>query len=418
MPTYSDEVNVYNPNAIDDAIGEAATTATSYITTVDQTGIMVHPASDSTSGWKISSAIELLKNGVSYIKAWLAGTNNDVPTVQIGASANGNYALIDDDSFDIYHGNTQMAHFGYGEGSAESGTSTAPYYTLGTRRTTTSVYSSSNTYAIGDNVLYNDIEYVCNTEISTPEAWNAGHWNRAIGNYSVAEGSRATASGLASHAEGSSTKAVGQDCHAEGSRTTASGLASHAEGSNTIASGHWSHAEGRETVASSSCSHAQGNGTIAASAYQTAIGEWNVADPYRVYAFIIGNGESKNIRSNALAVRWDGTVEHANDIVTTTPSDVLTPASGVTINFANYQQWGKVASMYVSCKKSSAIAGSTATALFTMKEGRRPLFENVGNMPAGRGDCYVNGEGIVSVRQDSQISANTNIYIRITYLLA
>ena len=297
MPTYSDEVNVYNPNAIDDAIGEAATTASKYIATVDQTGIMVHPASDSTSGWKISSAIELLKSGVSYIKAWLNGT---VPTVQIGASANGNYALIDDDSFDIYHGNTQMAHFGYGEGVTEDGTAVAPYYTLGTRKTTSSGYSSSSTYAVGDHVLHSGMEYVCIEKITTPEAWNAAHWQLAIGSYS----------------------------HAEGFDTTASGFRSHAEGFDTTASGITSHAEGLKTMALSGGSHAQNTGTIAASYSQTAIGRYNEEDADSEYALIIGNGfynleTGVTRRSNALTVGWDGTIECAGDTDWTTLNSTI-----------------------------------------------------------------------------------------------
>ena len=85
---------------------------------------------------------------------------------QIGKASAGNYVMIDSDSFDLYHGTTEMVHFGYGEGNASSGTANAPYYTIGKR------YSDS-----------------------------------AVGNYSVAEGGNTTASGHASHAEGVRTTA-------------------------------------------------------------------------------------------------------------------------------------------------------------------------------------------------------------------
>lgn len=39
-----------------------------------------------------------------------------------------------------------------------------------------SAYSSSATYAVGDHVLYNGGYYVCNTAITTAEAWTAAHW--------------------------------------------------------------------------------------------------------------------------------------------------------------------------------------------------------------------------------------------------
>ena len=37
-------------------------------------------------------------------------------------------------------------------------------------------YSSSATYAVGDYCTQYGGLYVCNTEISTPEAWTAAHW--------------------------------------------------------------------------------------------------------------------------------------------------------------------------------------------------------------------------------------------------
>ena len=40
-------------------------------------------------------------------------------------------------------------------------------------------YDPSSTYAVGDYVLYNDQLYVCNTEISTAEAWTSAHWTLA-----------------------------------------------------------------------------------------------------------------------------------------------------------------------------------------------------------------------------------------------
>jgi len=70
-------------------------------------GIMVHPEGDETSGWSIREALELLKGGVSYIKAWL---DNDVPSVRIGREDTGNL-LIDDDSVDVRSGISTLATF-------------------------------------------------------------------------------------------------------------------------------------------------------------------------------------------------------------------------------------------------------------------------------------------------------------------
>lgn len=130
----------------------------------------------------------------------------------------------------------------------------------------------------------------------------------ASGEYAHAEGSRVTASGNYSHAEGASTTASGLYAHAEGEHTVASGKYSHAEGEYTTASKSFAHAEGESTVAGGFASHAQNNNTIANSDSQTAIGKFNVADDNAVYALIIGNGTSVNARSDALRVKWDGSV--------------------------------------------------------------------------------------------------------------
>ncbi len=88
----------------------------------------------------------------------------------------------------------EIAHLGYGEGTAQSGTDYAPYYTLGTRTS-----------------------------------------GSVIGNYSSVEGNNCTASGFGSHAEGFMNTASGEVSHAEGFYTLASGLGSHAGGSFTEA---------------------------------------------------------------------------------------------------------------------------------------------------------------------------------------
>lgn len=138
-----------------------------------------------------------------------------------------------------------------------------------------------------------------------------GRLTTASGYSSHAEGS-STASGYCSHAEGLNTEASGYSSHAEGDLTTASDFCSHAEGDETTASGYCSHAEGSSTIASGYSSHAQNYETVAASSYQTALGKYNVEDANDDYAVIIGNGTSGSARSNALAVRWDGTCDVGN----------------------------------------------------------------------------------------------------------
>ena len=133
-----------------------------------------------------------------------------------------------------------------------------------------------------------------------------------IGTKSVAEGHSTTASGDFSHAEGDRSTASGDASHAECRTTTASGYASHAEGSLTMASGINSHAEGHRTTASGDFSHASGYYTNASSENQFVIGKYNIEDIEGKYAFIIGNGTDEDNRSNALAIKWDGTIVTSN----------------------------------------------------------------------------------------------------------
>ena len=162
-------------------------------------------------------------------------------------------------------------------------------------------------------------------------AFAEGFDTKASGDASHAEGDGATASGTASHAEGSSTQATGQGSHAEGFRAQASGStshaegngakasgsASHAEGLDTKATGDFSHAEGVGTTASGIASHAEGYGTIAQGHCQHTSGSYNIAqgsgDQHASsdYVVIIGNG-SDGARSNAFAMKWDGTFVFAN----------------------------------------------------------------------------------------------------------
>lgn len=119
---------------------------------------------------------------------------------------------------------------------------------------------------------------------------------------------------------------MGLSAFAEGTGTKASGYASHAEGGGSLASGGLAHAEGT-SKAIGNHSHSEGSGTITNGKSQHVCGEFNVADPSGninpdekgEYVFIAGNGTADNARSNAFAIKWDGTLVFAN-------GEELTPA--------------------------------------------------------------------------------------------
>lgn len=132
-----------------------------------------------------------------------------------------------------------------------------------------------------------------------------------------AEGQETKASGIAAHAEGLATTAFGEKSHAEGSYTYSLGFNAHSEGNHTYASGNYSHTEGLYTTASADCAHTSGRYTIATRNDQTVIGKYNKTTLNNNTtmstdaAFVIGNGTSAT-RSDAFAVKWDGTLVFAN----------------------------------------------------------------------------------------------------------
>lgn len=149
-----------------------------------------------------------------------------------------------------------------------------------------------------------------------------------VGELSTAEGYRTTASGYASHAEGMMSRAEGQYSHAEGGTTGARGNSSHSEGYATLAKGTCSHAEGEQTKASGYASHAEGYYTTATNDQSHAGGHYNAdmtaggsTSNTVGTAFVIGNGTSSTVLSNAFSVMFDGTVKAKSTITASTTAD-------------------------------------------------------------------------------------------------
>lgn len=124
-------------------------------------------------------------------------------------------------------------------------------------------------------IIFNDTEYICG---DNSEVFNDYINNKAIGEYSHAEGFDTIASGAYSHAEAFKTIAEGAYAHAEGSQTKATGLSSHAEGDEVEAKGSYSHAEGHFTTSLGLRSHVEGMHTIATGAMSHVQGKYNLVD--------------------------------------------------------------------------------------------------------------------------------------------
>lgn len=137
-----------------------------------------------------------------------------------------------------------------------------------------------------------------NTTASGFASHSEGNSPIASGNCSHAEGQDTTASGSRAHAEGYKTKASGNSSHAEGYSTIASGTYAHAEGNSTTASGGYAHAEGASTTAAESSSHAEGSNTIASGAYSHAEGFYTTASGENSHAeglSTIANHKSQHV---------------------------------------------------------------------------------------------------------------------------
>ena len=194
-----------------------------------------------------------------------------------------------------------------------------------------------------------------------------GQSSVASGSYSHSEGFTSIASNVCSHAEGNSTKANGASTHTEGALTVANGAASHAEGGNfagdgtmmgsislkvddstsvlingpvahginshaegtqTLAYGYSSHSEGFRTISSGQLSHAEGIGTKASNYASHVEGHYNTemttggGDNNTVgTAFVIGNGTSSDVKSNAFSIQFNGVVKAKSTITGSTTAD-------------------------------------------------------------------------------------------------
>lgn len=130
----------------------------------------------------------------------------------------------------------------------------------------------------------------------------------ASGDSSVALGGECAARGDSAIALGGSCIASGEGSVALGGGCVATGYASAAIGAACTASKQNSIAIGGSCIASGDYSHAEGQNTKASSLNQHVQGKYNIEDTIGKYAFIIGNGDSENKRSNAFAIDWGGNI--------------------------------------------------------------------------------------------------------------
>lgn len=101
----------------------------------------------------------------------------------------------------------------------------------------------------------------------------------------------------------------------------------------------------------------------------------------------------------------------------TTISNIITAGTGITITEAHYCTWGKVAMLMVGLKRSTAISAGGAITIGSVKSGHRPVTDAAGGSNTLNGWLSTGGNFTARNISGSQISANTAIYISLTYLL-
>ena len=141
----------------------------------------------------------------------------------------------------------------------------------------------------GQKVTYQGKEY---TSAFGAEIFNNYNDNKAVGDYSHAEGNINIALGKASHTEGYNNIAIGEYSHAEGAENLVNGTSSHVEGNQVTVNGSYAHGEGHQTqangwgshsegyysIADGNYSHAEGLGTKAATIANHTQGTYNIPD--------------------------------------------------------------------------------------------------------------------------------------------
>lgn len=294
MTTYTDEVNIYNPDAISGAIDDAGNAYKTYITEVTSDGIMVAAAGKGTSngsivstttGWHLSDVLEWVRNGISRFWIGLKNQGDTTPTVRIGkafvngANDNESYMELDYHSMRLIDKEGD-AYFHVSDLRDANGLITDVYTGDGI---TTKFYFSTIPRAASSVAIWvddipktsgvsNGAEYM----VFTTAPANGAIIKAQYAPYtSQRQYLKAFTFGVAKENTrlGQFSVRAGYDC-------AAVGYCSRAEGYNAKAEGSCSHAEGYASTAQGAYSHTQNLGTIAISDSQTALGKYNIDDTY------------------------------------------------------------------------------------------------------------------------------------------
>ena len=296
---------------------------------------------------------------------------------------------------------------------------------------TDSVLSETSTNPIQNNVVNAKFKEIEDALVGAPgtgtnaEIFNDYTDNKAVGNYSHAEGYRTTTVGEYAHAEGYSestcpttvTYGTNNSSVIETWKTTkfalAKGKGSHTEGYNTLALGDYSHAEGSNNIASEENSHAEGEGSTASGLHSHAEGLNVVASALAAHAegtLTIVDGQSAHAEGFQTASM--GYASHAEGYGTYKIPDTITSS---TANSTVIEAWQS--SKFIMAKgRGSHAEGYDTLAVSTYAahaEGGKTLAS--GNYSHAEGE-YSTASGLRAHAEGYQtIASSTNQHVQGRY---
>jgi hypothetical protein len=238
----------------------------------------------------------------------------------------------------------------------------------------------------------------------------------ATGNSSTSIGMHTTAGGVYSVALGNNSNASGYASTAMGDFTIASGSRSTAMGTMSVASTDNSTAIGWNTTSSGAGATAIGVHTTAQALYSTVLGCFNIISgsvngwvPWEP-VFVIGNGNSEALRSNAMTVLKNGNVGigitaptvklHVNGdeiiqgnigIGTTTPTTKLDITGGNNWDLVNGNGDVRIGNNSYRLKIGVALGGSGAGAVGIMQHGQPSAYNVLSIGAQGNFLLFLNG---------------------------
>ena len=309
-------------NKAQETAEKAAGTATDYVADTNN-GIFVHPKDNTEDGVQIRDKISILRSGESVAEYG--------DTARIGKADSAHF-LIQDARIAGY-GNASSIYFEAGDAGntvqqTYAGDGSTQYFNVFMATSLTSVKVNGTTVSA---TLQNS-SLVKTASVPADGATVVITYKTSASAPYFTFGTRGSSTiGIGSSSFGSMNKAPGIYATAEGEATIAAGFASHAEGSESAAYGAHSHAEGRECEAWGDDSHAGGNLSQARGAYSFAHGLETKATTRGGMAcgrynfptdmlFGVGYGNGDGSRLNAFSVGESGNCFIGKRLLSGSPS--------------------------------------------------------------------------------------------------